>query len=105
MLIVLCYLTQDAAGIADRNDARGDITRHDAARADNGIVPYRHAGQHRHARTDPDAAADGYRQCDLKTGVALLNIQRVPRGGKAAVRAMNTWSPKVMGAQSSITRL
>ena len=86
MLVLFCYITQGAAGIADCDDARWDIARHDAACADHGIVPYRHAGQHRHARADPDVIADGYRQGDLKTGVALLNIQRVPRGGEAAVR-------------------
>lgn len=47
-------LRRTRQGVADSDDARWDIARHDAACADNGIVPYRHAGQHRHVRADPD---------------------------------------------------
>ena len=46
LAVVLVYLPRDAAGIAVSHDIRRNIFRHDAARADNAVVPYRHAGHY-----------------------------------------------------------
>lgn len=105
MLVLFCYITQGAAGIADCDDARGDVARHDTARADHGIVPYRHAGQHRHARADPDVIADGIGRAISRPALRCSTSSGCPAAEKLQFGAMNTWSPKVMGAQSSITRL
>lgn len=39
LAVVLVYLPRDAAGIAVSHDIRRNIFRHDAARADNAVVP------------------------------------------------------------------
>lgn len=44
---MLVYLPRDAAGIAVSHDILRNIFRNDAARADNAVVPYRHAGHYR----------------------------------------------------------
>ena len=46
LAVVLVYLPRDAAGITVSHDIRRNIFRHDAARADNAVVPYRHAGHY-----------------------------------------------------------
>ena len=79
-------LPQNPAGNTDGDHVRGYGTSDDAAGPDDGIISNGNPRQNGCARADPDVIADGYRQGDLKTGVALLNIQRVPRGGEAAVR-------------------
>ena len=43
---MLVYLPRDAAGIPVGDDIRRNIFRYDTARADNAVIPYRHAGHY-----------------------------------------------------------
>lgn len=62
---MLAYLPRDAAGIAVSHDIRRNIFRHDAARADNAVVPYRHAGHYQSPRTYPAVFADMHGHIEL----------------------------------------
>lgn len=56
---------QDAAGIARGDDVRGEILRHDAARAHDGIVSDRDAGENDRARAYPAVSSDPYGDVEL----------------------------------------
>src|SRR5690606_7696417 len=62
---------QDAAGIARRNDTRGNIPGHDAAGADGRAVADGDAAQDECAGADPAVPADGDRLVDRETADAF----------------------------------
>src|SRR5918998_1516049 len=51
-------LPEQPRGISGDGRARGDVSRHHAARADDGVVANGDAGQEDRAAADPDVAAD-----------------------------------------------
>lgn len=87
LAIVLVYLPRNAAGIAVSHEIRRNIFRNDAARADNAVVPYRHAGHYQSPRAYPAVFADTHRHVELIRLFAQLGPNRMPRGRDGDIRA------------------
>lgn len=87
LAVVLVYLPRDAAGIAVSHDIRRNIFRNDAARADNAVVPYRHAGHYQSPRAYPAVSADMHGHIELIRLFAQLGQNRMPRGRDGDIRA------------------
>ena len=87
LAVVLVYLPRDAAGIPVGDDIRRNNFCHDAARADNAVVPYRHAGHYQSTRAYPAVFADTHRHVELIRLFAQLGQNRMPRGRDGDIRA------------------
>lgn len=83
---MLAYLPRDAAGIPVGDDIRRNIFRYDAARADNAVVPYRHAGHYHGSRTYPAVSADMHGHIELIRLFAQLGQDRMSRGRDGDIR-------------------
>ena len=84
---MLVYLPRDAAGIPVGDDIRRNVFRHDAARADNAVVPYRHAGHYHSPRAYPAVFADTHGHIKLIRLFAQLGQNRMSRCGNGHIRA------------------
>ena len=80
--VVFSDFAQDAAGVADGDDAARQIMRDDAARSDHGIVADGDAGQNNSARADPTVFPD------MNGGIILICLL-VQRGQDGVCRRCN----------------
>lgn len=80
LLIPVRYGAQDFTRAADGYGMRWDIAGHDAARADDTVLPNGDAGKDRHIPAYPDVVADGYGLAVLKTGIAQLVVHGMAGG-------------------------
>ena len=80
-------LAQNAAGNAHCDHIRRNILRHNAARADDGIVADRHAGHDEDTCAQPAVFPDVNRHIVLVNQLAQFRIDRMSRRGDHAVRA------------------
>src|SRR5437588_8251482 len=69
----------NSRGIADDRRSRGNITRHDASRPDDGFVADADPRKDDRAAADPGVFADAHRAAELPAGTALGWIPRMIR--------------------------
>lgn len=84
-LVALSDLSQNFAGVADRDDVAWDVFGHHTARADRDIVADGYARNNLHAAADPDVVADGDGECVLETQVSPFDVHRMACGVDADV--------------------
>lgn len=75
----------DPAGNAEGDHPCWDVFRNHAACPDDGVVPDGNAGQNGGTRSDPHVISNADRLCHLHACLALFRINRMLRGGDAAV--------------------
>ncbi len=77
--------SDDTARNTNRNDTRRNILCYDTAGTYNRIITNCYTAKNGSSCTYPYIISDGYRQCNLKSLVALLNIKRMLRRCKQAI--------------------
>ena len=85
--VMLADLAHHSARVADGNDVGGDILCHDAACADDGIIPYRDSRQHHRARAEPAIFTDMHGGVILERLLAQLGHYGMPRRSDGYIRA------------------
>ena len=85
VFLIVRNFAQYFAGNACGDNIGGNVFRHDASRADNGIIADRHARENDGACPDPDIISDRDGFGDFHTRLPQLRMQGVFRGRKDTI--------------------